>query len=493
MKSVYISTLLVVIIAAFADVYAADSTLGVTCKGDDVGADVLVNGKFKGECPVDVLVPEGTLKLKVQKKVDASSARIFEQEVRMGDNVIKTVEVSLGAPQKNAEDKQESVQLGLEQAEAKKGSLLSVTCKIDDMDAEVFVNDQLKGVCPLDVKVPEGTLKLRVQKKIDAFNDRIFEQELRVGDGAIKKIEVQLGVAQLNAAGKRRGPEQVEVKNGIFKDCPDCPEMVVIPAGSFDMGSSDNEAGHGVDEGPVHRVTLPSFALGKTEITRSQYAAFVGETKHDAGTCWAVNESGWVEERVGRNSSDFGFRKNLVGDSEFDNRPVSCVDWFDAQAYVQWLSKKTGKKYRLPTEAEWEYAARAGTTTAFYWGNDVGRNNANCSDCGHKWDGSATPWEGASSAPVGSFSPNAFGLYDMLGNVWEWTEDTYHNNYKGAPTNGSAWVQKIAGNDRVVGRVIRGGSWKYTSKFMRSAYRMGNEEIKRYEYKVGFRIARTLP
>lgn len=112
MKSVYISTLLVVIIAAFADVYAADSTLGVTCKGDDVGADVLVNGKFKGECPVDVLVPEGTLKLKVQKKVDASSARIFEQEVRMGDNVIKTVEVSLGAPQKNAEDKQESVQLG---------------------------------------------------------------------------------------------------------------------------------------------------------------------------------------------------------------------------------------------------------------------------------------------------------------------------------------------------------------------------------------------
>jgi formylglycine-generating enzyme required for sulfatase activity len=493
MKSVYISTLLVVTLAAFADVYAADSTLSVTCKGDDVGADVLVNGKFKGECPVDVLVPEGTLKLKVQKKVDASSARIFEQEIRMGDNVIKTVEVSLGAPQKNAEGKQESAQLSMEQAEAKKGSLLSVTCKIDDMDAEVFVDDQLKGVCPLDVKVSEGTLKLRVQKKVDAFNDRTFEQELRVGDGAIKKIEVQLGAVQLNAAGKRREPEQVEVKKGIFKDCPGCPEMIVIPAGSFDMGSPDNEVGHGVDEGPVHRVTLPSFALGKTEVTRSQYAAFVGETKHDAGTCWAVNESGWVEERVGRNSGDFGFRKDLVGDSEFDNRPVSCVNWLDAQAYVQWLSKKTGQNYRLPTEAEWEYAARAGTTTARYWGNDVGRNNANCSDCGHKWDGSATPWEGASSAPVGSFPPNAFGLYDMLGNVWEWTEDTYHNNYKGAPTNGSAWVQKISGNDRTVGRIIRGGSWKYTSKFMRSAYRVGNEEIKRYEYKVGFRLARTLP
>ncbi|MDQ3018868.1 MAG: PEGA domain-containing protein, partial [bacterium] len=235
MKSVYISTLLVVTLAAFTNVYAADSTLSVTCKGDDVGADVLVNGKFKGECPVDVLVPEGTLKLKVQKKVDAYSVRIFEQEVRVGDNVIKTVEVSLGTPQKNADGTRESAQLNRDQAEAKKGSLLSVTCKIDDMDAEVFVDDQLKGVCPLDVQVPEGKLKLRVQKKVDAFNDRTFEQEFRLGDGAIKKVEVQLGLAQLNAAGKRREPEQVEVKKGIFKDCPDCPEMIVIPAGSFDM------------------------------------------------------------------------------------------------------------------------------------------------------------------------------------------------------------------------------------------------------------------
>ncbi len=494
MKSVYISTLLVMALAASADVYAADSTLSVTCNGDNAGADVLVNGKFKGECPVDVLVPEGALTLKVQKKVDASSARIFEQEIRIGDNVIKTIEVLLGAPQSNAESKQEEpAQSSLEQTEVKKGSLLSVTCKIDDMDAEVFVDDKLKGACPLDVQVPEGTLKLRVQKKVDALNDRVFEQEVRVGDGAIKKIEVQLGAAQLNAAGKRHEPLQADVKKGTFKDCPNCPEMTAIPAGSFDMGSPDNEVGHGVDESPVHRVTLPPFALSTTEITRSQYAAFVGDTKHDAGTCWAVNESGWVEDRAGRNSGDFVFRKDLAGDRQFDNRPVSCVNWHDAQAYAQWLSKITGKNYRLPTEAEWEYAARAGTTTARYWGNDVGRNNANCSDCGHKWEESATPWEGASSSPVGSFPPNAFGLYDMLGNVWEWTEDTYHNNYKGAPTNGSAWVQKTSGNDRSVGRIIRGGSWKYSSEFMRAAYRMGNEEIKRYEYKVGIRLARTLP
>jgi len=484
MKSVYISTLLVVALVAFADVYAADSTLSVTCKGDDVGADVLVNGKFKGECPVDVLVPEGKLKLKVQQKVDASSKRIFEQEIRIGENVIKTIEVLLGAPQRNAEGKHPGPE---EQAETKRGSLLSITCKIEDMDAEVLIDDKLKGVCPLDVQVPEGTLKLRVQKKVDAFNDRLFEQEIRVGDGAIKKVEVQLGAAQLNAAGKRRVPEQIEVKQGMFKDCQNCPQMIVIPAGSFDMGTRLG------DESPIHRVTLPSFALSTTEVTRSQYGMFVNETKYDAGTCWALNETGMIEERVGRNSVDFVFRKDLDGDSQFDNSPVSCVNWFDAKAYVKWLSEKTGKNYRLPSESEWEYAARAGTTTSRYWGNDVGRNNANCRDCVTKWDGTNSPWIGALSAPVGSFKPNAFGLYDMLGNVWEWTEDTYHNDYKGAPTDGSAWVQITSGQDRSVGRVIRGGSWKVHSMFMTTSYRLGSAEVRRDEHKFGIRLARTLP
>lgn len=494
MKSVYISTLLALAFTAFADVHAADSTLSVACKGEDVGADVLVNGEFKGECPVDVLVPEGRIKLQVKKQADAASVRIFEQEVRVGDNVIKTIEVLLGAPQRSSDtNHQESGQSSRMQAKDKRGSVLSVSCKIDDMGAEVLVDDTRKGVCPLDVQVPEGTLKLRVQKKADAFNDRIFEQEIRIGDGVVKRIEAQLGAPQLNAAGKKREPEQVEVKAGTFKDCPDCPEMVVIPAGSFDMGSPDNEIGRGPDEGPVHRVTLNSFAMGKTEVTRGQYAAFVNETKHDAGTCWAVNESGWVEERAGRNSGDVIFRKNLAGDIQFDSRPVTCINWFDAQTFVQWLSKKTGKNYRLPTEAEWEYAARAGTTTPRYWGSDVGENNANCSDCVHKWDYSSNPWDGAQASPVGSFKPNAFGLYDMLGSLWEWTEDTYHNNYNNAPSDGSAWVQKTSGDDRIVGRVIRGGSWKNHSVFMRAAFRLGIEPIKRYDYKFGFRVVRSLP
>mgnify|MGYP003385321978 CR=1 FL=1 len=489
MKLVYISTLLVGALVAFSDVYAAGSTLSVTCKGDNVGADVSVNGTFKGECPVDVLVQEGTLKLRVQKGVDASHARIFEQEIRMGDNVIKTVEVVLGAPQSNAEGlHHEPAQSSLGQVEAKKGVLLSVICKIDDLGAEVFVDDKLKGVCPLDVQVSDGTFKLRVQKKVDDWSDRIFEQEVRAGDGAIKKIEVQLGAAQLNAAGKRHEPEQVGDKVGTFKDCPSCPEMIVIPAGSFDMGSDKNS-----DEMPVHRITLPSFALSKTEVTRAQYGEFVNETKYDAGTCWAVNEAGMVEERVGRNSGDFNFRKNLVGDRRFDNSPVSCVNWFDAKVYVKWLSEKTGKNYRLPSEAEWEYAARAGTTTSRYWGNDVGQNNANCSDCVTKWDGSDSPWIGGVASPVGSFKSNAFGLYDMLGNLWEWTEDTYHNDYKGAPTDGSAWVQVTSGQERSVGRVIRGASWKNNSLFMTATYRLGSAEVRRDEHKAGIRLARTLP
>lgn len=482
MKAVYISTLLALSFATLTNAYAAESTLSVTCRGNDVGAEVLVNGKFKGECPVDVLVPEGRLNLKVQKEVDASTVRLFEQEIRIGDNVTKTVNVVLGAPQPkvgkpHAQD--------LTRDEMKKGSVLSITCRTDEMNADVYVDGTHRGTCPVDVRVSEGTSKLRVQKKVDAFNERIFEQEVRVGDGVVKNIVVQLDVLQPNTAIQQAKPEQAEVKTGKFQDCKYCPEMVVIPAGSFDMGSPDHEAGRNVDEGPVHRVTLPSFAMSETEVTRAQFAVFVHETKHDLGDCWAVNEYGWINP-AGRSS-------DLAVEVSLDNRPVSCVNWFDAQAYVQWLAKKTGKTYRLPTESEWEYAARAGTTTARYWGDDVGQNNANCSDCVHKWDAATNPWEGEQASPVASFKPNAFGLYDMLGNVWEWTEDTYHSNYKGAPADGSAWVQKTAGNERVVGRVIRGGSFKNHSLFMRSAFRMGIEPIKRYDYRFGIRVVRSLP
>ena len=153
----------------------------------------------------------------------------------------------------------------------------------------------------------------------------------------------------------------------------------------------------------------------------------------------------------------------------------------DAQQYVAWISKLTGKPYRLLSEAEWEYAARAGTQTAYSWGDEIGKGNANCNGCGSQWDGRQT-------APVGSFAPNAFGLYDMHGNVWEWVEDCYHDNYDGAPTDGSAWT---AVGDCTY-RVVRGGSWQDLPSDLRAAnrHRRHSDVIQRKE--LGFRVVRTL-
>jgi formylglycine-generating enzyme required for sulfatase activity len=160
-------------------------------------------------------------------------------------------------------------------------------------------------------------------------------------------------------------------------------------------------------------------------------------------------------------------------------RPVINVSWDDAQDYIAWLSGITGKEYRLLTEAEWEYAARAGTTTAYSWGDEIGKGNADCDGCGGQWD--------KKLAPVGSFKPNAFGLYDMHGNVAEWVEDPWHGSYDGAPVNGSAWLQ--GGNPSV--RVVRGGSWYNYPQSFRAAVRLGNTSDNRVIV-IGFRLARTL-
>jgi len=230
-----------------------------------------------------------------------------------------------------------------------------------------------------------------------------------------------------------------------LKDCPSCPEMVVIPAGSFRMGDLSGDGQ--VDERPVHFVKLlKSIAVGKFEVTQGEWRAVLG----------------W-------NPSHFKGRRN----------PVERVRWNDVQSFVRKLSAKTGKKYRLLSEAEWEYAARAGTTTKFSWGNNTGRNNANCNGCGSLWDNKNT-------APVGSFDANAFGLHDMHGNVWEWVGDCWNQNYNGAPTDGSV----RSGSDCTFG-TIRGGSWNYEPTIMRSAYRDQKLKIDPTNG-LGFRIARDL-
>jgi formylglycine-generating enzyme required for sulfatase activity len=244
-----------------------------------------------------------------------------------------------------------------------------------------------------------------------------------------------------------------------FRECAkDCPEMVVVPAGEFMMGSLPSEKGRRGSEGPQHKVTIARpMAVSKFEVTFADWDACVS-----GGGC----------PQEGR-ASDFGWGRGT--------RPVIFVSWDDAQHYVAWLSRMTGKVYRLLTEAEWEYAARAGTTTAYSWGDEIGKGNANCSACGSRWDN-------RQPAPVGSFAPNAFGLHDMHGNVSEWVEDCYHDNYSRAPTDGSPWT---TGDCR---RVVRGGSWSFPrlpGELPRAAFRYWLPTIAAYN-DLGFRVGRTL-
>ncbi len=243
---------------------------------------------------------------------------------------------------------------------------------------------------------------------------------------------------------------------GTFKECADCPEMVVVPAGSFTMGSPKSEPGRSSDEGPQHKVTIArQFAVGRFEVTFDEWDACAADGGCDG---YEPSDEGWGRGR----------------------RPVINVSWDDANAYVAWLAKKTGKPYRLLSGSEYEYATRAGTRTAYPWGNAVGKNNANCHACGSQWDARQT-------APVGSFPANKFGLYDMVGNVREWTEDCYHDTYSGAPADGSAWIKGA----NCYERVVRGGSWLIAPAFLRSASRYWFNADYRLDY-LGFRVARAL-
>ena len=276
-----------------------------------------------------------------------------------------------------------------------------------------------------------------------------------------------------------------------LRDCEVCPEMVVVPAGKYRMGSPSHEEGRGVDEGPVHDVTIwEPFAVGIHEVTRDEFAHFVKETgRSTAKKCWTY-ENYKSKERSGRSWKKPGFKQD-------GNHPVVCVSWDDAKAYAGWLSRKTGEAYRLLSESEWEYAVRAGTSTARHWGaGESGQcRYANGADKKLKKRYSKWKWAIAScddkhvhTSPVGTYQPpNGFGLHDMLGNVWEWVEDCWHESYEGAPTDRSAWTR---GGD-CSKRVQRGGSWFYPPRLLRSASRVRSAAGGR-SGDLGFRIARTL-
>ncbi len=228
------------------------------------------------------------------------------------------------------------------------------------------------------------------------------------------------------------------------------PAMVVIPKGSFKMGSGKGALD--TNETPRHTVRIKRFSISKHEVTFEDYKKFVRATGREMP-----------------DHKDWGMGR----------RPVINVSWKDAVAYTKWLSAKTGRVYRLPTEAEWEYAARAGTYTQYPWGNSVGKNRANCFDCASRWDSLQT-------APVGSFKPNPLGLHDMNGNVMEWTQDCYHKTYRGAPRNGAAWISGSCST-----RVVRGGSYKSTTDGIRSFAREHMPPDTKAS-QIGFRIVREM-
>ena len=227
------------------------------------------------------------------------------------------------------------------------------------------------------------------------------------------------------------------------------PEMVVVPAGRFQMGCVSGQDCFD-EEFPLHDVTIPqAFAVSKYEVTFEDYDRFTYPNR--------VDDEGWGRGR----------------------RPVINVSWNDAQEYVAWLSRQTGQTYRLLSEAEWEYVARAGSSSPYSWGNGIGSNRTNClrDSCGDRWE---------TTAPAGSFAPNGFGVHDMHGNVYEWVEDCWNTSYAGAPSDGSAWRSGYCEQ-----RVSRGGSWYVHPRYLRSAYRLNLTSGRRYDF-VGFRVARPL-
>ena len=264
--------------------------------------------------------------------------------------------------------------------------------------------------------------------------------------------------------------------------------MVVAPSGRFMMGSPASEANRNINEGPVHRVAIERpFAVGVYAVTRREFARFVEATERSMGNACSERDATPREEPSGRHWKSPGF-------SQDDDHPVVWVSWEDAQAYVRWLSRETGAEYRLLSEAEWEYVARAGTTGPFHWGATITQGQAHydrrysypCISKDESYDQSVLQYL-EHTLPVDWFGPNAFGLYNVHGNVLEWVEDCWNESYHGAPVDGSAWTSGDCAK-----RVLRGGSWYAPPRLLRSAARIGLDTRFRCDH-LGFRVARTLP
>ena len=301
------------------------------------------------------------------------------------------------------------------------------------------------------------------RKTAQRADDEAFARARRLDTAAAYEEYLKERPGGRHVAEARRlqyeAPKKRKVRE-VFRDCAECPELVVVPAGTFRMGSPSREGSRDSDEGPVHEVRISEpLAVGAYEVTFSEWDACVSR-----GGC------------RGHRPSDLRWGRG--------NRPVINVSWEDAQSYVNWLSRRTGEEYRLLSESEWEYVARAGSTTPFHFGRTISTEQAN-------YDGTQAYGSGRKgryrkkTVPVGSFTPNQFGLHDVHGNVWEWVQDCWNDGYHGAPRDGGAWERSNCS------RVSRGGSWSLAPEFLRSAERNRFPASMR-SGSGGFRIARTL-
>ncbi len=313
----------------------------------------------------------------------------------------------------------------------------------------------------------ERLRQAKIERYKGKFEEALEDEAFDRADGyvdSLRAVDAEASTLSGLVRGLSAGREAQRLRGtvgGKFRDCADCPEMVVVPSGSFMMGSPGGEEGRYDNEGPRHRVVIGyRFAVGVYEVTFAQWDACAS-----AGGCG------------GYRPSDRGWGRG--------NRPVINVSWDDAQLYVQWLSEKTGARYRLLSESEWEYVARAETTTPFHFGSTISTDQANYNGK-HTYGGGRKGLYREKTVSVGSFSANGWGLYDVHGNVWEWVEDCGNDSYTGAPAEGSAWERGDCSK-----RVLRGGSWYVYPGNLRAADRDGNTAGKRNDV-IGFRIARTL-
>lgn len=319
-------------------------------------------------------------------------------------------------------------------------------------------------------------------------------KELAPDIAGLGDLQERLTNARLYASYK---PGQVFADR--YVDLPgQTPSMVVIPTGSFNMGAPDNEEGHGGAESPQHQVTIgKGFALSRAEITIGQFREFVRASGYQPDSV-KLGGASVYDERGGalRDDPDATWQSDYAGRTATDERlPVVNISWGDAKAYVDWLSQRTGKRYRLPSEAEFEYALRGGTTTKYWWGDGAPTRKVenltgagDRSQSGRRWSNAFEKYRDGywGPAPVMTFEANPYGLFDIDGNVSEWVMDCWHDSYVRAPTDGSAWV-----NPGCSTRVVRGGSWGSSPDQVRSAYRQGADGSVR-SGRVGFRVLREL-